>query len=125
VGEIILAHHERIDGLGYPRGLEAQEIPELARIIAVADTYDVMTARDSYRNPVSSYDAISELRRVAGTQLDPKYVDLFVNVLADKDLAYRHGEDADFERELALDRRIHDYVRAQEPRGVFSAHARG
>src|SRR5881398_3171852 len=58
VAEIILAHHERIDGKGYPRGLAGDEIPELARIISVADTYDVMTARDSYRTPMSSYDAI-------------------------------------------------------------------
>ena len=59
VAEIILAHHERIDGKGYPRGLEGDDIPELARIISVADTYDVMTARDSYRTPMSSYDAIA------------------------------------------------------------------
>ena len=59
VAEIILAHHERIDGKGYPRGLQGDDIPELARIISVADTYDVMTARDSYRAPVSSYDAIA------------------------------------------------------------------
>jgi putative nucleotidyltransferase with HDIG domain len=110
VGEIIIAHHERIDGLGYPRGLEGEEIPQLSRIIAVCDTYDVMTARDSYRNPVSSFDATAELRRIAGTQLDARFVDVFLEVLADKDVAYRHGEDADFERELALDRRIHDYV---------------
>jgi putative nucleotidyltransferase with HDIG domain len=114
VGEIIIAHHERIDGLGYPRGLEGEEIPELSRIIAVCDTYDVMTARDSYRNPVSSFDATAELRRIAGTQLDARFVDVFLEVLADKDVAYRHGEDADFERELALDRRIHDYVGAAD-----------
>jgi HD-GYP domain-containing protein (c-di-GMP phosphodiesterase class II) len=110
IGEIILAHHERIDGTGYPRRLKGQEIPELARIIAVADTYDVLTARDSYRDPVSSYEAIIEMRRVSGTQLDGKFVEAFVKVLDGKDLAYRHGEDADFEAELALDRRIHDYV---------------
>jgi putative nucleotidyltransferase with HDIG domain len=112
IGEIILAHHERLDGLGYPRGLKDDEVPLLSRIIAVADTYDVMTARDSYRDPVSSYEAIVELRRVAGTQLDPRFVDAFIEVLADKDLPYRHGEDADFEAELALDRRIHDVVNA-------------
>jgi putative nucleotidyltransferase with HDIG domain len=110
VGEIILAHHERIDGLGYPRGLKGEDIPEISRIISVVDTYDVMTARDSYREPVSSYEAIAELRRVAGTQLDEKYVEVFVQVLAERGLAYKHGEEADFEAELALDRRIHDYV---------------
>jgi putative nucleotidyltransferase with HDIG domain len=112
VGDIILAHHERIDGLGYPRGLTGDEIPELARIIAVADTYDAMTARDSYAEPRSSFEAIAEMRRVSGAQLDGRYVELFVEMLADKTLAYRHGEDADFEAELALDKRIHDYVAA-------------
>jgi putative nucleotidyltransferase with HDIG domain len=112
VGEIILAHHERMDGLGYPRGLQGEDIPGIARIVSVVDTYDVMTARDSYREAVSSFEAIAELRRVAGTQLDPEYVELFVKVLADRGLAYKHGEEADFEAELALDRRIHDYVTA-------------
>jgi putative nucleotidyltransferase with HDIG domain len=110
VGDIILSHHERPDGLGYPQGLSGDDIPELARILAVADTYDAMTARDSYREARSSFEAITEMRRVAGTQLDPKYVELFIEMLGDKTLAYRHGEDADFEAELALDKRIHDYV---------------
>ena len=112
IGEIILAHHERLDGKGYPRGLNESEIPELAKIVSVADTYDVMTARDTYREPVSSYEAVVELRRVSGTQLDPRYVEALVAVLDGKDLAYRHGEDADFEAELAIDKRIHDYVQA-------------
>ena len=112
IGEIILAHHERLDGKGYPRGLNDSEIPELAKIVSVADTYDVMTARDTYREPVSSYEAVVELRRVSGTQLDPRYVEALVAVLDGKDLAYRHGEDADFEAELAIDKRIHDYVQA-------------
>jgi putative nucleotidyltransferase with HDIG domain len=112
VGEIILAHHERLDGLGYPQSLRADEIPMLSKVIAVADTYDVLTARDSYRQPVSMYEAISELRRSAGTQLDPTYVEILAELLVDKDLPYRHGEDADFETELALDRRIHEYATA-------------
>ena len=112
VGELILAHHERVDGGGYPRGLRGEEIPEISRIIAVADAYDVMTSRDSYKRPVSSFEAIAELRRVAGSQLDERFVELLVEVLADKDITYRHGEDADFEAELALDRRIHEYVTA-------------
>ena len=110
VGEIILAHHERLDGLGYPRGLVGDQIPVIARILAIADSYDAMTARDSYGTPKSSFEAIAELRRVSGSQLDGELVELFAAMLSDKDLAYRHGEDADFEAELALDKRIHDYV---------------
>src|SRR6185436_20019685 len=91
VAEIILAHHERVDGKGYPRGLEGEQIPELARIISVADTYDVMTARDSYRSPVSSYEAIQELRRVAGKQLDARFVEVFIELLEGKDVSFRHG----------------------------------
>ncbi len=108
VAEIILAHHERIDGKGYPRGLAGDEIPELARIISVADTYDVMTARDSYRTPMSSYDAIKELRRVAGKQLDARFVEIFVELLEGKDVSFQHGEAADFEKELALEARIEE-----------------
>jgi putative nucleotidyltransferase with HDIG domain len=106
VAKIILAHHERIDGKGYPRGIEGDAIPELARIISVADTYDVMTARDSYRDPVSSFEAIQELQRVAGSQLDERFVRAFVELLEGKDFTFRHGEDADFDVELALEERI-------------------
>ncbi|MGH2379404.1 MAG: HD-GYP domain-containing protein [Candidatus Limnocylindria bacterium] len=115
IGELILAHHERLDGAGYPRRLRGEEIPLLSRVIAVADAYDVMTARDSYREPISSYEAVLELRRVAGSQLDPRFVEAFAEVLEGKDLAYKHGEDADFEAELALDKRITDYVAAGGP----------
>ena len=107
VAKIVLAHHERIDGKGYPRGLKGDDIPEMSRIISVADTYDVMTARDSYKDPVSSFEAIQELRRVSGSQLDERFVKVFVeDVLEGKDLTYRHGEDADFDVELALEERI-------------------
>jgi putative nucleotidyltransferase with HDIG domain len=106
VAEIILAHHERIDGKGYPRGLAGDEIPELARIISVADTYDVMTARDSYRSPTSTYEAMQELRRVAGKQLDARFVEIFIELLEGKDVSFQHGEAADFEKELALEARI-------------------
>ena len=106
VAEIILAHHERIDGKGYPRGLSGEDIPELARIISVADTYDVMTARDSYRTPVSTLEAMQELRRVAGKQLDSRFVEVFIELLEGKDVSFQHGEAADFEKELALEARI-------------------
>jgi putative nucleotidyltransferase with HDIG domain len=109
VSDIILAHHERIDGKGYPRGLKGDNIPALSRIISVADTYDVMTARDSYRKPISSFEAIQELKRVAGAQLDAEYVELFIKILAGKDVRFRHGEDADFDAELGLDKRVAEY----------------
>ena len=108
--EIVRTHHERFDGNGYPQGIAGTEIPLGARIISVADTYDVLTARDSYRKPVSSAQAIEELRRVAGTQLDPAVVSIFIDLLATKDLRYRHGDDADFETELAMDTRVARYA---------------
>ncbi len=106
VAEVIIAHHERIDGSGYPRGLRGHEIPELARIISVADTYDVMTARDSYRSPVSTYEAIKELRRAAGTQLEPRFVAIFIQLLEGRDVDFYPEEAADFEKELALEARV-------------------
>jgi putative nucleotidyltransferase with HDIG domain len=111
VADIILSHHERWDGAGYPHGLAGEEIPLAARLISVADTYDVLTARDSYRQPVSSEAAVAELRRVAGSQLDPVAVDAFVRLLAAKDIAFRHADDAEFEAELAFDVRVRDYAR--------------
>jgi putative nucleotidyltransferase with HDIG domain len=115
VAEIILAHHERIDGRGYPNGLVGEQIPLAARIISVADTYDVMTSRDSYRQPVSSREAIEELRRVSDAQLDAGVVDVFVRLLERRSVTFRHADDADFERELNLERRVRDYA---APRAV-------
>ncbi|AFM01767.1 HD-GYP domain-containing protein [Desulfitobacterium dehalogenans ATCC 51507] len=76
---LILAHHERWDGRGYPRGLKGEEIPFLTRIISIADTYDAMTSSRSYRKPLSKRKAIEELRRNAGTQFDPDLVHIFIN----------------------------------------------
>jgi putative nucleotidyltransferase with HDIG domain len=104
IAEIILAHHERIDGRGYPRGLDADAIPLLSRMISIADTYDVMTARDSYRDPVSPAEAVAELRRVSDAQLDAELVEVFVRDVLEHDKpAFGHGDDADFEVELQAD----------------------
>ena len=111
VADIIIGHHERVDGKGYPNGLAGDEIPLGSRIISVADTYDVMTSRDSYRRPVSSEAAIVELRRVAGSQLDPTVVEAFVEMVEAGRVAFRHADEADFERELAFERRVADYAR--------------
>jgi putative nucleotidyltransferase with HDIG domain len=104
VAAIVEAHHERIDGTGYPNGLCGDDVPWLSRMISIADTYDVMTARDSYREPVSPEAAIAELRRVSGTQLDGGLVEVFIRVLESEALAFRHGDDTDFERELEQER---------------------
>ena len=111
VADIIIGHHERVDGKGYPHGIAGEDIPLGSRIISVADTYDVMTSRDSYRRPVSSEAAIVELRRVAGSQLDPKVVEAFVEMVEAGRVAFRHADEADFERELAFERRVADYAR--------------
>jgi putative nucleotidyltransferase with HDIG domain len=111
VAEIVLCHHERIDGSGYPNGVGGEQIPLLSRMISIADTYDVMTARDSYRVPVAPHEAIAELRRVSGTQLDGDLVELFVGLLERRGVAFRHADDADFEAELRFDVRVRDYAR--------------
>jgi putative nucleotidyltransferase with HDIG domain len=108
VAEIVHAHHERVDGRGYPDRLKADQIPELAKIIAVAEVYDTLTAHDTYRTPVSSFEALTELRRVAGSQLDADYVEALAKVLAGSDVTYRHADAADFGRELDLQRRLNE-----------------
>jgi putative nucleotidyltransferase with HDIG domain len=111
VAEIVLHHHEKFSGGGYPAGIAGDEIPLGARILSVADTYDVMTSRDSYRRPVSSEAALAELRRVAGTQLDPAVVEVFERMILERGVAFSHRDEADFEAELAFERRVADYAR--------------
>jgi putative nucleotidyltransferase with HDIG domain len=106
VAEAILYHHEHIDGSGYPAGLIGTEIPLVSRILAVCNVYDTLTARDSYRSPMTPQDAITELRRVAGRQLDAEIVEAFVTMLErEGPVTFAHGDDADFEAELAFERR--------------------
>ncbi|MDQ6731025.1 MAG: HD domain-containing protein [Actinomycetota bacterium] len=108
VAEIVLAHHERIDGRGYPNGLAGDDIPEIARIIAVAEVYDTLTANDTYRTQMSSFEALNELRRVSGSQLDARYVEVLAELLAGVGVEYRHADTADFDSELDMERRIRE-----------------
>ncbi len=106
VAEIVLAHHERIDGRGYPNGLTGEQIPELAKIISIAEVYDTLTASDTYRTRMSSFEALTELRRVAGSQVDEHYVEVLASLLTGEGVEYRHADMADFDVELDMERRI-------------------
>ncbi len=106
IAEIVHSHHERIDGRGYPNGLPGEEIPEIAKIIAVAEVYDTLTAADTYRTRMSSFEALRELRRVAGTQLDTGYVEVLAGLLSGEGVEYRHADAANFDSELDMERRI-------------------
>jgi putative nucleotidyltransferase with HDIG domain len=108
VAEIVLTHHERIDGRGYPNGLAEDEIPEIAKIISVAEVYDTLTASDTYRTRMSSFEALRELRRVAGSQLDARYVETLAGLLSGEGVEYRHADAADFDTELDMERRINE-----------------
>ncbi len=108
VADIVRAHHERIDGRGYPRGLRGDEIPAIARVVAVAEVYDTLTAPDTYRTPMTSFEALHELRRVAGTQLDARYVEALAELMAGRSTEYRHAGEADYDRELDIQRRMNE-----------------
>ena len=84
-------HHERYDGTGYPDGLVGENIPEEARIIAVADAYDAMTSRRSYRNILPQAAVRSEIERGKGTQFDPVFADIMVEII-DEDTEYKLKE---------------------------------
>ncbi|HNW34046.1 MAG TPA: GAF domain-containing protein, partial [Candidatus Ozemobacteraceae bacterium] len=81
---LIKHHHERFDGKGYPDGLGGENIPLLARIVCVADSWDAMTSKRAYRSVVPREQAVQELLKCAGTQFDPKIVAAFMEVLQDE-----------------------------------------
>jgi diguanylate cyclase (GGDEF)-like protein len=82
-GKIILHHHERFSGHGYPHGLRGREIPLGSRIVSIADAYDAMVRDRPYKTAVSHEHALGELRRCTGTQFDPELIDLFLARYAD------------------------------------------
>ncbi|NCA98330.1 MAG: diguanylate cyclase [Clostridia bacterium] len=81
ISELILTHHERWDGQGYPQGLSGEKIPLLARILAVADAFDAMTEDRSYRPALPREQAIAEIRRNSGVQFDPEITELFLRLI--------------------------------------------
>jgi putative nucleotidyltransferase with HDIG domain len=78
--EIILCHHERWDGHGYPRGLHEDEIPLGARIFTIVDTFDSMTSDRPYRKALTTLDSLNEIMRCSGSQFDPRVVEAFLDI---------------------------------------------
>lgn len=83
LANIILVHHERYDGKGYPKGLVGEEIPLAARIIAVADAYDAMTYGRPYKEPLTAEAAIDEITAGKYTQFDPEIADIFLRIMSE------------------------------------------
>ena len=79
--EVVLCHHERVDGAGYPRGLPAERLSLSSRIVTVCDAFDAMTSDRSYRRALSSDDALAELRACSGSQFDTRAVDSLEKLL--------------------------------------------
>ena len=77
---IALCHHEKWDGSGYPRGLKGEEIPECARIVAIADVFDALTMKRPYKEPWHVEEAMAEIRKGGGSHFDPKLCDAFFSI---------------------------------------------
>jgi diguanylate cyclase (GGDEF)-like protein/PAS domain S-box-containing protein len=96
----ILAHHERWDGNGYPRGLRGEAIPMLARIIAIADAYDAMTNQRTYRKPMSEAVAKAEISKKGGTQFDPEIARIFAGMALNNMLIADQGNEPQYTLDL-------------------------
>ena len=81
IADLILKHHERWDGSGYPLGISGEEIPAECRILSIVDAFDAMTNDQPYRKAMKKKEAVIELQKNAGTQFDPDLVPVFLSVL--------------------------------------------
>jgi HD-GYP domain-containing protein (c-di-GMP phosphodiesterase class II) len=86
--EIILNHHERYDGKGYPSGKKNGEIPLESRILSVAEVFDVLTSKQSYKSPIDQVNAIKEIEAHSGTQFDPEVVNAFKTSVRESDMLF-------------------------------------
>jgi len=82
IANVVLCHHERFDGTGYPNGISGDQIPLASRIIHLCETFDAMTAPDFYQTPVPAASALGKIRRSSGTQFDPVLTDRFVEMMS-------------------------------------------
>ena len=91
IGDGAYYHHERYDGKGYPEGLAGSDIPDIGRIIAVADAYDAMTSKRSYRDILPQDQVRSEIEQGSGSQFDPVYAKIMLEMI-DTDKDYKMKE---------------------------------
>jgi HD-GYP domain-containing protein (c-di-GMP phosphodiesterase class II) len=83
VDELILIHHERWDGKGYPGLLKKDEIPVVARVFAIADAYDIMVTGTPYKKPMNNKQALNEIKDKAGSQFDPNLAEIFIKIMGE------------------------------------------
>ena len=81
IADIVLQHHERVDGTGYPNRVAGKDLHKLARILALADSFDAMTTKRNYQRARTYEEAFEEIRRCAGTQFDPDLSEIFIRAI--------------------------------------------
>ena len=99
IAPIVLCHHERIDGKGYPKGITGEQIPEESKMISVADAFDAMTSHRRYRENLTLEQALDQLEQGKAKQFDAKIVDVFMDILREyedirKKIAWTYEETA-------------------------------
>jgi len=109
-------HHERYDGKGYPEGLKGNDIPDIARVIAVADAYDAMSSKRSYRDPLPQQKVREELVKGSGTQFDPEYAKLMLHLI-DLDTEYYMQEREDVDQLTGNNKIVCDSYRSSVSEG--------
>ena len=113
-------HHERYDGKGYPNGLSGENIPEIARIIGVADTYDAMASNRSYRKALPQEKVREEIVNGKGTQFDPQIADIMLQMI-DEDTEYKLKEDDSLQKTILfvdddlMNIRISEFIMKDDP----------
>ncbi len=110
VAAAVLRHHERMDGLGYPHGIDARTLPITVRIVQVADAYDAMTSHRPYQGALAAEIAVAEIRRCAGTQFDPGVAAALASLLA-----------IGFEDDMVIDLTATESDRSALPADPFAA----
>ena len=111
-------HHERYDGKGYPYHLKGTDIPEIARIVSVADAYDAMSSKRSYRDPIPQQKVREEIVKGSGTQFDPEYARLMLHLI-DVDTEYRMSEREEVSEQTGMNDLIIDEHRSDVSTGIL------